>query len=255
VKSTTPRTLTTTQSDIAAQYGSISTFYRFFPVSGSAGSYTIYSEPFGLSGDDGTYSVNYFSLDGLNNEEDLKAEVLSLDNTPPIATISTPVVAQYVHSGTLTLDYTVTDQAGSGVNQFTPKMDGLTSLAGHGLQSGQNINLLTELSVGTHIFSIQSKDNVENSGTKSVAFEIIVTAESIMDDVDQFLASGMIKNSGLANSLRAKLETASEQDCGAAINIYEAFIEELQSQSGKGIDDGAAQIMIDDAQYLIAHCS
>jgi hypothetical protein len=253
VKSTTPLTLTATQSGIATQYGSISTFYRFFPVLDLAGSYAMYSVPFGISGVDGTYAVNYFSLDGLNNEEDAKGQVISLDNTPPVASINAPITTQYVHSGILTLNYTVSD-VGSGVYQITPKMDGLTLLAGHGLQSGQSINLLTELSVGTHSFTIESKDNVDNSGMESVTFEIIVTAESIMDDVSQFLATGMIKNNGLANSLTAKLDAAAKGDCNTAANIYKAFINELQAQRDKGVDTGAAQIMITDAQYLIAHC-
>ncbi len=37
-------------------------------------------------------------------------------------------------------------------------------------------------------------------------------------------------------------------------NIYQAFINEVSAQSGKGIDPTAAAIMIADAQYLIAHC-
>ena len=59
-------------------------------------------------------------------------------------------------------------------------------------------------------------------------------------------------------TLLAKLDAASMRrnagDCGAASNIYGALINELQGQSGKGIDAAAAQIVIRDAQYLIGHC-
>jgi len=50
------------------------------------------------------------------------------------------------------------------------------------------------------------------------------------------------------NSARAK------GDCGTAANNYRAFINELQAQLGKGVNADAANLMIADAQYLIAHC-
>jgi hypothetical protein len=44
------------------------------------------------------------------------------------------------------------------------------------------------------------------------------------------------------------------RQCATAANIYQAFINELQAQSGKGVSASAAAIMIADAQYLITHC-
>jgi hypothetical protein len=43
-------------------------------------------------------------------------------------------------------------------------------------------------------------------------------------------------------------------DCNTANKLYQAFIKQVQTLSGKKIDPTAAQIMILDAQYLIAHC-
>jgi hypothetical protein len=91
-----------------------------------------------------------------------------------------------------------------------------------------------------------------------VNFTIIVTADSIKDDVTQLFAAGNIKNLGEENSLLAKLDAAASRraagNCNAAANIYQAFINELNAQKGKGVDPAAAAIMIADAQYLIAHC-
>ena len=145
------------------------------------------------------------------------------------------------------------------MKSFTPKMDGATTLPdGRGLASGQNINLLTELSLGTHTFSVDSVDNLNNAGTNSVTFSVIVTPDSIKQDVTQFLQSGAITNSGNANSLLAKLNAAAAArargNCSTAANLYQAFIQEVQALSGKKINPTAAQIMILDAQYLIAHC-
>jgi len=138
-------------------------------------------------------------------------------------------------------------------------MDGATTLPnGVGLANGQMISLLTALSLGTHTFSVDSVDNVNNAGTNSVTFSIIVTPDSIKEDVQQFLQGGAIKNKGQANSLLAKLDSAaaarSRGQCATAANIYQAFINELEAQSGKGVSASAAAIMIADAQYLIAHC-
>lgn len=179
------------------------------------------------------------------------------DTTAPVIAISQPAAITYVHSATLTLNYTVTDVC-TGVKSFTPTMDGSTTLAGHGLQSAQMIHLLTELALGPHTFSISAVDNAANADMSAVTFTIIVTPDSIKDDVTQFLAAGAIKNSGLANSLLQKLDAAAKAraggNCATAANIYQAFINELTAQSGKGVDATAAAIMIADAQYLIAHC-
>lgn len=179
------------------------------------------------------------------------------DTTPPIIGITQPASTTYVHSSTLTLNYTVTDVC-TGVKSFTPTMDGSTMLAGHGLQSGQMINLLTELALGSHTFSISAVDNAANPDTSSVTFTIIVTPDSIKNDVNQFLAAGEIKNRGLANSLLQILAAAAMAraagNCNTAANDYQSFINAVSAQSGKGIDATAAAIMIADAQYLIAHC-
>jgi len=180
-----------------------------------------------------------------------------VDRKAPTATIIQPTTNQYVHSAIVTLDYTVVD-GGSGVKQFTPLMDGASSLAGHGLQSGQVINLLTELSLGTHTFRIDAVDTVGNGSTAAVTFEIIVTPESIMDDVGQFFATGAIRNLDEANFLLRLLEAAARArargNCTIAGNMYDAFVNKVRAQSGRIIDPTAAAILITDAEYLKAHC-
>ena len=117
-----------------------------------------------------------------------------------------------------------------------------------GLQSGQAIDLLTELSLGTHTFSIAAADNLGNTGTTSVTFTIIITPDNIKCDVGQFVGAGAIKNGGIANSLLAQLAAAAAArargDCSTAANIYRAFINELQAQSGQGVDATASPTMI-----------
>ncbi len=211
-----------------------------------------------LKGVDGPYFFQFSAETFGNLLEPRHTAPLTLDNTPPVISIVQPQTTTYPHCGVLTLNYSISDGAGSGVNQFTSSLDGSTTLFGHSLASGQAINLLTELKLGAHTFSITAVDNVDNTRTSSVTFTIIVTPDSIKCDVRQFLQSGAIKNPGKAKSLLAKLDAAAAARargrCSTAANIYQAFINELKAQSGKGVAAAAAAIMIADAQYLISHC-
>jgi hypothetical protein len=213
----------------------------------------------GANSGDGPYDFQYSAQSFGNLLEPRHTATVILDTTPPVISIVQPQPTTYTHSSVLTLNYTISEGTGSGVRSFTPTMDGATTLPGGlGLQNGQPISLLTELTLGTHAFSVTAADNVGNGGSNSVAFTIIVTADSIKDDVAQFLQSGAITNHGNARSLLAKLDAAAAArargQCSTAENIYRVFIRELQALSGNKIDPPAAQIMIADAQYLIAHC-
>ncbi len=221
------------------------------------------------AGGDGAWTVQYhaddpchtFEVEGSGSTDPLPPEAVHtatyyLDTTAPTLAISQPASATYVHSGTLTLDYSVTD-GGSGVKAFTPTLDGSTTLSGHGLGSGQAINLLTELSLGTHTFQVEAQDNVLNSSSSLVSFEVIVTAESIKEDVKQFVGSGEVtldEGSSLLGILNAAAQARASGNCATANRIYQAFVNEVEAQSGKGVSATAAAIMTSDAQYLMTHC-
>lgn len=241
--------------------GVASVSYRTFPQGGLPPAFTTVpgsSATFSLTGPDGNYEIDTFATDNLGNVETTHVGVLYLDNTPPLITINQPQSTNYVHSATLILDYTVNDGAGSGVASFTPLMDGSTTVAGHGLASGQAIFLLLEMSLGSHTFTINAVDNLGNADSSSVTFTIIVTAQSIKDDVNELCTMGLITKNGICKSLLAKLDAASNArgrgQCDTGANIYGAFIDEVNAQTGKAIDPAAAAALIGDAQYLIAHC-
>lgn len=243
--------------------GPASVSYRFFRLGTVAPAYTTVAgstATFHVTGPDGTYEVDYFSTNSAGDDETPHVRIVKLDNTPPVTTIVQPTASPpYTHDQTLTLSYTVSDGTGSGVKSFTALMDGSPTLAGHGLLSGQVIPLLTEMSLGSHTFTVNAIDNLGNASSTSVTFTIIATAPSIVNDVTQFFAQGDIKNQGIEKSLLHKLDAAEDAaargDCKAATNIYNAFINEVTAQSGKGIAATAAAILIADAQYIIAHLS
>jgi hypothetical protein len=180
----------------------------------------------------------------------------SQEKFPPVITIIQPTARQYLHTEVLTLNYSETD-TGCGVGSVTARMDGSTTVHNHGLDSGQVIDLLTEMTPGDHTFKVDAADNVGGTSTASVNFSIIVTAQSIRDDVTRFVASGQItQNEG--RSLFAKLDSAAKArakgNCPNAASIYTSFISEVVAQKGKSIDPVVADILIADARYLITHC-
>jgi hypothetical protein len=211
----------------------------------------------GFDGADGPYTVEFSAThDGIT--EPRHTANVTLDNTPPTITINQPKPITYTHSQMFNLDYLVDDGAGSGVESVTPTMDGLTTIGGHGLQSGQAINLLTDLTLGTHTFTVNAADNVGNANSQTVTFTIIVTAQSIIDDVTQFFASGAISTQLEATALVSKLQSAKKAraagNCANAATIYQSFISLVQAQIGKKITPAAGAVLIADANYLITHC-
>ena len=234
------------QSSIADRFETATTFDRITPAGSFPPRFTDYTGPFAISptGSDGLYTVDYLSVDGLGNVEPTRTLTVVLDTTAPAATIVQPAAVSYPHSATLVLNFSVSDGSGSGVARVVPTLDGSVTLPdGTSVSSGRTIDLLTQLALGSHAFNVRSDDNVGNSGASAIVFSIVVTADSIKDDVRQFFAAGKIRNSGMANSLLAKLDAGQ----------YQPFIHELHAQSGQGIDASAAAIMTADAQFLLDH--
>ncbi len=209
-------------------------------------------------------AMGFFTALGLDNAVKATAGLIrqfieDVDKTPPAVTIVQPTATSYPHSGTLTLNYSAATDDESGVKSVTVTLDGNTTVGGHGLASGQSINLLTELAaLGNHTFTVTAVDNAGNVASPSVTFSIIVTPQSIMQDVSYFLSTGDITVNNEGISLLKKLQAAAAYriagDCKDASAAYLDFIDEVSSQSGKKVSAKAATIMIVDARYLISHC-
>jgi FIMAH domain len=257
---TSATTMTINAVDGGSGQGVASISWRVYLDGSAPPAFTTQPPPvtFHVTGADGGYTVDMFATGNNGMVEVTHSAHVILDNTAPVITIVQPTATEYTHSAVLTLDYSATDGAGSGVASLTALLDGSSTLAGHGLGDGQAINLLFELALGDHTFEVDSKDRVENGSTQSVTFSIIVTAESIKQDVQIFLAAGLIKDPGTATALLAKLNAAADAraagKCAQAANLYRAFISLLESLSGTHVDPIAVAIMIADAEYLIAHC-
>jgi len=207
------------------------------------------------SSGEGTLTLTATCKD-LDGNTGSKSYTVKVDKTAPTITIAQPAASTYVHSATLTLNYTVAD-GGSDVASVTPAMDGSSTVGGVSLPSGTAIDLLESLTLGPHTFTVNATDNAGNASLRSVTFTLVVTAESVTQAVNQLLASGAVAAKS-GPSLQAKLTDAMAKrnagQCAVASNMYSAFIHEVSAQSGKSITPTAAAILIADAQYLIAHC-
>ena len=277
VTSATPITLATTSTnDVGFQYRfhrdgvPLPTFSSSpFPVHWTTTDFAVGPRMVPLflnanDGADGDYAVQYSAqtADGVNQPRNTNR--LTLDNTPPVATIAQPTATQYGHSSPLMLNYSVSDGSGSGVKSFTPKMDGQTAMQfGASLDSGQTIYLYS-MSLGTHTFSVDSVDNVNNAGTKFGDVHHYRHARQPKGDVTDLAGLGCIDN--ISQSLIAKISAAqnliSNGQTQAANNTLAALIHEVQAQAGKHISTACkdpsgrsfdpVQLLLEDARYLQA---
>jgi hypothetical protein len=208
-------------------------------------------------------SMGFFTTAGLDNAIKTTAGLIrqyieDVDKTPPTITIAQPIATNYLHTGTISLVWSVSDdESGVVTNSITATLGGSSTLNGVGLSNGMVISLLTNLTAGSHTFTVTALDNAHNLGSNSVTFAIVVTAASIIDDEKYFYSIGAItqdEGTSLLRKLQAGAAYRQAGDCKDANEVYQSFISELSAQNGKKVTPQAAAIMVADAQYLIAHC-
>ena len=186
-----------------------------------------------------------------------------LDTSPPASLVQTTTSAQALRWAARALTATCWISAGLfGLYILAfyaaALLDGQSSIGGHGLADGQAIDLLLELTPGSHTFALTARDAVDNVATATVPFEVVVTASSIRASVDVLFSLGDIENHGIRSALLDKLARANAYrdagNCTAAAEVYRAFIQQVDAQTGKSISARAARILTAQARHLIEHC-
>ncbi len=114
VRSATPLALSAADGGV----GSNSTFYRLW--NGTWSRWRASTTSFTLSGSDGTWFVEFLSCDFLGSMEVIQNQTLTLDNSPPVTTIS-PANGPYTPDTVFALAFS---DAGSGVNITRYRIDG-----------------------------------------------------------------------------------------------------------------------------------
>jgi hypothetical protein len=97
--------------------------------------------------------------------------------------------------------------------------------------------------------------NFSTDSTETPTMSKNVTPSGLRQDLDNCFKLNLINNRGLYTSLKQKAENAIRQyekgQGQAAVNLLQAFLNELKAQTDKGIDKDAARILTEDAQALI----
>jgi 2',3'-cyclic-nucleotide 2'-phosphodiesterase / 3'-nucleotidase / 5'-nucleotidase len=170
------------------------------------------------------------------------------DTTAPGITINVPAAKPYLHPELLPLDFFAID-AVSGVRAVWAELDGVT------VTNGQVIDLHT-LALGPHELTVYATDKAYNQSDLTVTFFVDATPESLVMSMQRFIAEGKLADNGVHKSLFQKLsgvqDALKKGQTTAALNKLEAFVNEVQALSGNKLTAEAANLLITDAQWVIA---
>jgi hypothetical protein len=164
-----------------------------------------------------------------------------LDTTPPVVTGHTPPFGLTYDSDDLaTVDYTVDDGPnGSGVASQSAIIDGWdgdpdVANTTRPTFDGDLLDMYL-FYPGPRTVSVTATDNVGNSATTPLTFELHATAASLLSNLDRARDEGRLADPpGVYNSLHAKLTNAKKKhDAGQHAvewNVLGAWVNELEAQ-------------------------
>ncbi|MDI6735078.1 MAG: S8 family serine peptidase [bacterium] len=100
-----------------------------------------------------------------------------------------------------------------------------------------------------------SDDPVDTSTSTVSMVKKEITIDDILKEIDNYLSNGSIDNDGVGNSLKVKLNKAKAKieagQTNTAINILNAFINEVSAQKGKHITSETADSLISNVNSII----
>lgn len=171
------------------------------------------------------------------------------DVDAPTITITSPVDgSSFLHTASLTLGFSAEDVGPAGLKAVWADLDGTP------VTNGQVIDLYW-LSLGSHTLTVYAMDKAYNQSSASVSFSVYATISSMKSGLIRLFQEGKIDNLGIFTSLLYKLTSAQRAlDKGmwwTAINILNAFISDVQAQSGVHITPQAASNLIAEAKSVI----
>ena len=140
-------------------------------------------------------NLNLFSSDSTIN-------ITPEDTTPPHITIISPQNQDYLHSDNLNINYSAVDNE-SGVFSSSAKFDTIN------VENGEDIDLFYQ-PLGSHDFTVQAKDNVNNQFSESVQFRVIATIDSTVSDINRAYSLGWIVKKSTRDSLIRQINKATK---------------------------------------------
>ena len=133
---------------------------------------------------------------------------------------------------------------------FEPVMVGDTAIVAAGYYGRWLGQLDLSIDKATQQISVMDYQLITVTGSD-------ISVESLIDELEQMYADGLITNDGIYNSLMRKLERAqyalAKGDAKTAENMLKAFANEVAAQSGKKIDADAAAMILEDVEWYVAN--
>ncbi|MCX7571190.1 endonuclease [Tumebacillus sp. DT12] len=203
-------------------------------------------------GTEGSTVVEYRSTDKAGNAEQAKSFTVHIDKSAPVVTLtdSGRDVRNVAIDGTVTFDLTATD-ALSGI--LTEEL----FLDDKRIADNAQLSAL-DLGLGAHTVRAVVTDRAGNVTTVSYSFLIEADFRSTNALVDGFLASGDVKNQGIANSLHAKLDAAHSAFAKGHTDQAAKHLTQLQQtlatyQKAGNVSAAAAKALNDSVQYMLTN--
>ena len=138
----------------------------------------------------------------------------------------------------------------SGVQSIVAQLDSMM------VTTNRKVDLHT-LALGEHTLTVTATDYYGNSTVQFIKFNVIATIESMKASVNRLYTEGAINDASIRTSLLDKLNEAqaylNKGNTKAAINTLSALINLVKAQSGRHITKAAANLLVTDANYVIAH--
>lgn len=169
-------------------------------------------------------------------------EIASADITPPKIFINFPTNTDYTHDQTIPIDTSVMDTE-SGVALTETRLDGI-------IFTGSAIDSFFE-KLGDHQLAVHAVDRVGNPSNLTATFHIIATPESTISDIERTYALGWIDNVGIKESLVKKFQAVVKAEIDKVLAT--AFLNELEAQKSKHVNDQAYQLIKEDIEWLLSH--
>lgn len=117
----------------------------------------------------------------------------------------------------------------------------------------QNIFIVYPNSIWTYEFTIPDMPPADHS----IVLTKVATPSDLIADVNTSNQLGYFTTPGIYNSLLSKAQNAKAKfDAGQTVpgkNIINALITEINAQNSKQINPDAAKVLLEDAQYILAH--
>lgn len=211
-----------------------------------------------------TVAIGYVS-DSVSVEKDFTAQTkpglvseldLSVDSTnpqsldvkpkdiiPPDITVFSPQSKDYLRSETLPINVSIQDTE-SGVASSEIKFDDRI------VHSGDSVDLFFE-ALGKHNIIANASDMIGNATSSTVNFRIIATIESILSDIERAFALGWINEKGIKESLIQKIRAVIKNKNNKNNMLAKAFLNELEAQRNKHINEQAHQLLKEDIDWLL----